>query len=180
MQWFVLNTFTGQESKVASALKDLKSAQIGKVAIPTVVETITKGSKKIEQKRKRYPGYAFAEIDLYRDFSKGELDKALFDAVNAIPGMIGFLGGNQPRPLTEDEVFSLKEDMKDGKKAKEQVEFAVGDEVKILDGAFANNIGTILKKNDDEQIAIVEFNVFGQDMNTEVAYGSLEKIEDEA
>ena len=183
-QWFVLNTFTGQESKVASSLKDLQkdTAQdfLGEILLPSVTETISKGKKKIEQTRRLYPGYAFAEIDLFKDFAKGEVDMPLYDKINAIPGMIGFIGGSSPRPLTEDEICCLREDMEQGKKKQKSVEFEVGDEVKILDGAFVNNIGTISKKNDDEQIATVEFKMFDEDMTAEVPFGSLEKIEDES
>ena len=183
-QWFVLNTFTGQESKVADSLKDLqkKTARdfLGEILIPSVTETITKGKKKIEQKRRLYPGYVFSEIDLYEDFSKNKIDGKIYDEVNAIHGMIGFIGGATPRPLTEDEICCLREDMKQDSKAKKNLNFEIGDSVKILDGAFANNVGTISKKNGDEQIAVVEFKMFDQDMNTEVSYGSLEKIDEES
>lgn len=181
-QWFILNTFTGQESKVAEALKkfqkNVEQNFLGEILIPTVLETTEENGKKIECRRKRYPGYAFAEIDLYEDFAKSKVKKDLFEKINALPGMIGFLGGNEPRPLNEDEILSLRKDMEEGKKLKKQIELNVGDEVKILDGAFANNIGTISKKNDSEQIANVEFQMFGEDMTTEVPYGSLEKIEE--
>lgn len=183
-QWFVLNTFTGQESKVAASLKDLQKdmAQefLGKILLPSVTEMISKGKKKIEQTRRLYPGYAFAEIDLYKNFGKGEVDIPLYDKINAIPGMIGFIGGSTPRPLTEDEIGCLREDMEQGKKKQQRVDIEVDDTVKILDGAFANNIGTVAKKNDDAQIATVEFKMFDEDMSAEVPFGSLEKIEDES
>jgi transcriptional antiterminator NusG len=106
---------------------------------------------------------------------KGIRRKELWDSVCKIDGMIGFLGGDNPRPMSEDEIASVRKYLE--QKEDKKLEFKEGDSVKILDGPFAGNIGTIAKKNDTEQTALVEFNMFGEDMSTEVAYGSLELAE---
>lgn len=182
-QWFILSTMTGSEAKVARALNDWRKSNkedgheyVGEVLVPEVKEHATNDSG-VETTHWRvvFPGYVFAELDVFVDFMKGEKRKAIWDAVCSIDGMIGFLGGDNPRPMSEDEIASVRKYLE--QKEEKNVSFKEGDSVKILGGAFAGNIGTIAKKNDAEQIALVEFKMFDQDMNAEVSYGSLELAE---
>ena len=182
-QWFILSTMTGSEAKVARALNNWRKSNkedgheyVGEVLVPEVKEhAINDSGVETTHWRVVFPGYVFAELDVFADFMKGEKRKAIWDAVCKIDGMIGFLGGDNPRPMSEDEIASVRKYLE--QKEEKNVSFKEGDSVKILDGAFAGNIGTIAKKNDAEQIALVEFKMFDQDMNTEVSYGSLEFAE---
>lgn len=182
-QWFILSTMTGSEAKVARALNNWRKSNkkdgheyIGEILVPEVKEHATNDSGvETTHWRVAFPGYVFAELDVFEDFMKGTRRKELWDSVCKIDGMIGFLGGDNPRPMSEDEIASVRKYLE--QKEDKKLEFKEGDSVKILDGPFAGNIGTIAKKNDTEQIALVEFNMFGQDMTDEVAYGSLELAE---
>ena len=60
---------------------------------------------------------------------------------------------------------------------KVQVDFEVGDRVRILSGAFANVEGTVEELHDDEQTAVVLTILFGRETPTEIPYGDLEKVE---
>lgn len=182
-QWFILSTMTGSEAKVARALNNWRKSNkedgheyVGEVLVPEVKEHATNNSG-VETTHWRvvFPGYVFAELDVFGDFMKGEKRKAIWDSVCKIDGMIGFLGGDNPRPMSEDEIASVRKYLE--QKEEKNVSFNEGDSVKILDGAFAGNIGTIAKKNDAERIALVEFKMFDQDMNAEVSYGFLEFAE---
>lgn len=164
-QWFILSTFTSKENKVADELKKLKKENpniVGEILLPKQSD----GSV-------RFPGYVFAELDVFKNFVNGTKNEDNWNKVSNLPEMIGFLGGDSPRPMSEDEIASLRAmiEMKDEKK----IVFNVGDSVKILDGAFANNIGIISNKDDEKQIAIVDFELFGEQMKAEVQYSSLEK-----
>ena len=120
-----------------------------------------------------FPGYVFAELDVFADFMKGEKRKAIWDAVCSIDGMIGFLGGDNPRPMSEDEIASVRKYLE--QKEEKNISFKEGDSVKILDGAFAGNIGTIAKIADG--VAIVNVEIFGEETEQEIQIGSLEKDE---
>ena len=82
-QWFVLNTLTGQEQKVQKLLV-AKAAEseidmagmIGETLMPTVKEVSTRNGRKTTVTRKLFPGYVFAELDLYTDFRRRDLLRA--------------------------------------------------------------------------------------------------------
>lgn len=178
-QWFILSTMTGSEAKVAKALNNWRkkgNEYVGEILVPEVKEHATNDSGvETTHWRVAFPGYVFAELDVFEDFMKGIRRKELWDSVYKIDGMIGFLGGDNPRPMSEDEIASVRKYLE--QKEEKNIVFKEGDSVKILDGPFAGNIGMIAKKNDTEQIALVEFKMFDQDMNAEVSYGSLESAE---
>ena len=178
-QWFIMSTMTGSETKVARTLNNWRkkgNEYVGEILVPEVKEHTTNDSGvETTHWRVAFPGYVFAELDVFEDFMKGIRRKELWDSVCKIDGMIGFLGGDNPRPMSEDEIASVRKYLE--QKEDKKIEFKEGDSVKILDGPFAGNIGMIAKKNDTEQTALVEFKMFDQDMNAEVAYGSLEPVE---
>ena len=60
---------------------------------------------------------------------------------------------------------------------KVQIDFAVGDRVRILSGAFANVEGTVEELHEDSQTAVVLTILFGRETATEIGYGELEKVE---
>ena len=60
---------------------------------------------------------------------------------------------------------------------KVNVDFAVGDRVKILNGPFAGSEGTVEELHDDAQEAVVLLILFGRETPTEIGYGELEKVD---
>lgn len=57
------------------------------------------------------------------------------------------------------------------------VDFAVGDRVKILSGAFDGVEGTVEELNNETQTAVVLTILFGRETPTEISYSDLEKVE---
>ena len=180
-QWFILSTFTGSEVKVARALNTWNKSDkpghefIGEVLVPEVKEHATNDSG-VETTHWRivFPGYVFAELDVFEDFMKGEKRAEIWNAVCKIDGMIGFLGGDNPRPMSEDEIASVRKYLE--QKEEKKVEFKEGDSVKILDGAFTGNVGTITKIVDG--VATVNVEIFGEETEQEISIGSLESVEE--
>ena len=167
-QWFILSTFAGQEQNVQKQLVAWSKSDaewheyIGDVALPKIKEE--------NSTRPVFPGYVFAELDIFSNFSKGEKRKELWNAICKLDGMIGFLGGESPHPMSEDELASLKE-ISSEKTNKKTVDFKVGDLVNVIDGAFANNTGTIVKVANDTVTIKVE--IFGEETEQEVPIGSV-------
>ena len=182
-QWFILSTFTGKETEVANALNKWRESNedghefIGEVLLPEVKEESKANARaKTIHTRVVFPGYAFAELDVFEDFASSSKRKEIWDAVCKIDGMIGFLGGDSPRPMSEDEIASVRKYFDEKTEVKKTVELKEGDSVKILDGAFAGNIGTISKICGD--VATVSVEIFGEETEQEIALGSLEKVEE--
>ena len=97
--------------------------------------------------------------------------------VARVTGFIGSSGGGaKPFPVAEEEMENILRRLGMSER-KVQVDFEVGDRVRILSGAFANVEGTVEELHDDEQTAVVLTILFGRETPTEIPYGDLEKVE---
>lgn len=100
--------------------------------------------------------------------------------VRNTPGVTGFIGssggGAKPFPVAEEEMESILRRLGMSER-KVQIDFAVGDRVRILSGAFANVEGTVEELHEDSQTAVVLTILFGRETPTEIGYGELEKVE---
>jgi transcriptional antiterminator NusG len=178
-QWFVLHTLTGQEQKAKrfiesqARLQEL-DAYIGDVVIPTEKVSETKHNKKTTVVRKFFPGYVLINIALYDDEKK--LIPASWRFIRDTPGVIGFLGGEKPVPLTQsemDDIFDQVEAKKD--KVRPKVSFEPGELVTILEGAFKGSHGGITEVDPDRGRLKVNVMIFGKEVPVELEYWQVEK-----
>src|SRR5437773_4564869 len=103
-QWFVIHTLSGQEQKVKESIeKRLKTEELGEyikeVLIPTEKVSEVKRGKKSTTTRKFYPGYILIHMALLNE-KRLLLEKPWY-FVRDTPGIIGFVGGERPIPLSE-------------------------------------------------------------------------------
>ena len=184
-QWFVLNTLTGQEQKVQKLLVakaqeseiDL-AGMIGETLMPTVKEVSTRNGRKTTVTRKLYPGYVFAELDLYRDYRHRERNEAVWSFVNGLDGVIGFLGGDYPRPMTDQEILDVKASAGgEEAKAKPKIPFDPAAARQIVDGAFMASEGTVQSVDPDHGRLVVSVSIFGGDTPVELEYWQVERLE---
>lgn len=179
-QWFVLHTLTGQEQKAkrfieAQAKLQELDAYIGDVVIPTEKVSETKENKKTTVVRKFFPGYALINIALYDDDRK--LMAATWRFIRDTPGVIGFLGGDKPVPLSQrevDAIFDQVEAKKD--KVRPKVAFEPGELVTILEGAFKGSQGAITEVDPDRGRLKVNVMIFGKEVPVELEYWQVEKV----
>lgn len=159
-KWYVLQVFSGHEKKVQKALEENKASSgmqdmIEEILVPTErVSEVKKGEQKITEK-KIWPGYILIKMTL--------TDES-WSYVKSINSVLGFLGGEHPTALTEQEVQEILSDLEDKKKGvvqKHKVE--VGDTVKITEGVFVNFIGTVTEVNHDKGRLSVMVSIFGRD-----------------
>src|ERR687884_100009 len=108
-QWFILHTYSGHEKKVCESLKarvagtPLETA-ISEGLVPTETGVEKRGNKRIESSRMFYPGYVLVEIDCDE---KGHIPDDVFHTIRSTPKVTGFVGGQHPTPLTEQEVDQI-------------------------------------------------------------------------
>ncbi len=141
-KWYVVQVVSSQEKKVKKAIEDNREAQgmtglIEEVLVPTEnVSEVKKGEQKIMEKR-MWPGYIFVKMNLTDD---------VWMYVKETNGVLGFLGGGNPNPLTDKEVEEILNDLEEKKqKVVQKHPFSVGGRVKITDGVFINFIGNIIE-----------------------------------
>jgi len=178
-QWFVLHTLSGQEAKVKESIeRRIKQEEmedyIDEVLIPTEKVSEVKQGKKTTTTRKFYPGYVLVHMALY-DANKSLLDKTWY-FTQQTPGIIGFIGGEQPVPLRQKEVESIFLQIEEKKeKVKPKVVFEPGETIKITDGPFLNFSGVIEEVDPDRGKLKVSVSIFGRSAPVELEYWQVER-----
>jgi len=171
-KWYVLHALSGQEQKAKDALDErVRLAEMGEqikeILIPTQTVQEIRGGKKKVTTRKFFPGYILVLMELNDD---------TWQLVKRTQGVIGFLGGESPAPLTKkevDEMFGQIEDSKE--KIAPRISFIIGDRIKINEGPFINFIGQVETIDEERGKLGGSVNVFGRTTPVELEYWQVEK-----
>lgn len=178
-QWFVIHTLSGQEQKVKDSIeKRLKAEEMGEfikeVLVPMEKVAEVRSGKKTVTTRKLHPGYVYIDVVLL-DEGRRVLDRPWY-FVRETPGIIGFVGGERPIPVTPDEIAVIKEQVADSEDTERpKVNFALGETVKINDGPFLNFSGVIEEIEPDRGKLKITVNIFGRNTPVELEYWQVEK-----
>ena len=180
MRWYIIHTYSGFERKVRESLESRKAAyglesKIGQVVIPTEPVTEIRGGKKYTTERAFLPGYVLVELDMDLSTPEGQ---NLWHVVKSTPRVTGFLGaGNQPTPMSEDEVNSIIYRVAESKdKPKLKVKFEKNEQVRITEGQFATFTGVVDEVNEDRETLKVMVTIFGRATPVELEFGQVEKV----
>lgn len=189
-EWFVLQTLTGQENKVQTSIKaripqEEMGEYIGQCVIPTEKVTETKNGKKRTLTKKVFPGYVLVEMALYDD--SGAMDKSTgkrvvldrtWDFIRTTPGVIGSWLQQRPMPLKQSEVDAIlsNKPAEAAAKPRPKIEFTVGETVKINDGAFLGQVGTVTMVDPDKGKLTVEVQIFSRKTPVDAEYWQVEKV----
>jgi transcriptional antiterminator NusG len=173
-KWFIIHTYSGFEQKVADSLRSRAEAfgfafQIGQILIPTEEVIELRNGKKVTSKRLLYPGYVLVEMDM---------NDELWHAVKATPRVTGFVGGgNMPVPLSADEVNSiLYRQASSAERPRPKLSFEKNENVRIIDGPFANFSGKIDEVHPERNTLRVLVTIFGRATPVELDFLQVEKI----
>lgn len=177
-KWYVIQTYSGYEKKVRENIyqrvKDHKMESfMGEILIPTesITEVKSDGKQRVRQ-RSSYPGYVFVQM---------EFNEELWHVVKNTPKVTGIVGNQKPREMRESEVNAVRRVMEEGVvRPKPKVNFAVGDEIKVTDGAFANFSGNVEEVNLDKQRLKVKVSIFGRATPIELEFSQVAKIDKRA
>ena len=173
-QWYIIHTYSGFEQKVAESLKTRAEAfgfmdQIGQILIPTEEVIELRNGKKVTSKRMLYPGYVLVQMDM---------SDALWHEVKNTPRVTGFVGGgNSPVPLTPDEVNGiLNRQATSADRPRPKLNFEKNENVKIVDGPFANFSGKVDEVNPERNTLRVLVTIFGRQTPVELDFLQVEKM----
>ena len=167
-EWYVVNTYSGHESKVKEKL-EMRAESMGfqdnifRIIIPeeTVKETMKDGSIK-EKTKKMFPGYILVEMIM--------TDEAWYIVRNT-PGVTGFIGssgkGAKPTPLKPQEIDKILANMGMTRMDVDK-ELSVGTKVTIVDGPFKGMEGVIDSLDLEHSTLTVLIDLFGQETPVEV------------
>jgi transcriptional antiterminator NusG len=173
MQWFIIHTYSGFEKKVKESLESRVAAfglqdKIGQVLIPTEDVVEVRGGKKVVSPRMFYPGYVLVEM---------EMDDYTWHVVRSTPRVTGFVGtGQTPTPLSDEEVQNiLHRAATPSDRPKPKLVFERNEQVRIVDGPFANFTGVVEEVNADRSTLKVSVTIFGRSTPVELDFGQVEK-----
>ena len=181
-QWFVVHTLSGHENKVRDTiLRQLRMCDrvaVYDAYIPTEKVVEVRRGKKTTTTRKLFPGYIMVRMDLYRknDLGIQERDQDAWFFVRNVQGVMGFLGGDNPVPLSPDEVADIMRPAATGEsEVKPKITFTVGEVVRIKDGAFENFEGAIQEIDNERGKLKLMVSIFGRSTPVELEFWQVER-----
>lgn len=159
-KWYVIHTYSGYENKVAKNIETVVENHnlqdlISEVKVPTETVVEVKDNKQREVERKIFPGYVIVKMILTDDS---------WYVIRNIRGVTGFVGsGAKPIPLSEQEVQDLGVET-----IHVEVNYAVGDNVKVIAGPLEGFVGVVEKVEVDKNLVTVTVSMFGRDTIVEL------------
>ena len=171
-KWYVLHTYSGHENKVAAAIRQRADAmgignRVFEVIVPTRDTVTVKRGKKEDVKEKIFPGYIMLRM---------LLDDDSWLIVRTTPGVTAFVGiGNRPTPLSEKEVDAIMR-FSELAAPKFKAAFSTGEAVKIIDGPFADFLGSVESIDDARGKVKVLVSIFGRETPVELDFLQVSKL----
>ena len=171
--WYIVQTFSGFEQKVADNLKETikkreLSDKISDVLVPVHEVTEVRRGKRVQRKKKYFPGYILI---------KSEMDNNIYHMIKNLKKVSGFLGSKgTPIPVSDKEIEKILGEIKDGvAQPKSGVEYNVGEKVQVIDGPFASFSG-LVEDIDEEKLRLkVSVSIFGRPTPVDLEYNQVEK-----
>ncbi|HJO77633.1 MAG TPA: transcription termination/antitermination protein NusG [Pelagibacteraceae bacterium] len=171
--WYIVQTFSGFEHKVAEILKDtLKRKELNDkiedVLVPTHEVTEVRRGKRIQSNKKYFPSYVLVKM---------EMNKELYHMIKNIQKVTGFLGSTgTPIPVSEKEIDKIMGRIKEGSLLpKTQISFDIGEQVKVCEGPFASFSGLVEEVDEERSRLKVSVSIFGRPTPIDLEYSQVEK-----
>jgi len=172
MRWYVIQTYSGQEDQVKDAIeRNIEQvgmkAKISRILVPEEETVEVRGQRRIEKKRKMFPGYVFIEM---------ALDDESWYAIRQAPGVARFIGTKvKPTPVSDREMQRVLKQV-GIKKEKLEVAFEKGEMVRVISGPFRGYTGIVDEISAEKGKLKVLISIFGRDTPVEVNFEHAEKI----
>lgn len=171
-RWYVINTYSGHENKVKQKLEHRienmgQGHRVRKVVVPTEMVSEIKDGQKVQVEKRTMPGYVLVQMEM--------TDNA-WSLVKETPGVTGFVGPrDKPVPLTKPEIDRLLH-RETAERPRTQVQFEIGETVKIISGPLSDFSGEIAEINEDQNKLKVLVSIFGRETPSEVGYEQVKKL----
>ena len=171
--WYIVQSHSSFENKVAKLIREEAektkiSEKIEEIVVPTHDVTEVKRGKRVQRKKKYFPGYVLI---------KSEMNNDLYHMIKNIKKVSGFLGSKGvPSPVSDTEIEKILGQIKDGvAQPKSGIEYFVGEKVQVIDGPFASFSGMI-EDIDEEKLRLkVSVSIFGRPTPVDLEYNQVEK-----
>lgn len=165
-QWYVIHCYSGYENKVQYNLEQRIESmnmqdKIFQVIVPTEEEIEVRDGKRRTVERRVFPGYVLVQMTM--------TDESWY-VVRNTPGVTQIID----TPLRREEVQTILKRMEAGA-PKIKVTFKPGQKVRIVDGPFADFIGSVDEVNMEKGKVRVLVSFFGRETPVELDFLQVEK-----
>jgi len=171
-QWYAIHTYAGYENAVLRNLKQRvdslgMSGKIFEIVVPTEKKIRVKGTKRVTEEERIYPGYVLVKM---------VVDDDSWYVVRNTPRVTGFVGsGVEPVPMDPKEVESLMKRMH-AEMPKHKIDLQKDESVIITDGPFKDLEGKIGDVDEERGKVKVLVSMFGRETPVELDFLQVKKI----
>ena len=172
--WFIVQSHSNFENKVSGLIKEeAEKAKISdkfeEIIVPTHDVTEVKRGKRIQRKKKYFPGYVLV---------KCEMDNDIYHMIKNLKRVSGFLGSKGiPVPVSDKEIEKILGQIKDGvAQPKSGIEYSIGEKVQVVDGPFASFSGMVEDIDEEKSRLKVSVSIFGRPTPVDLEYNQVEKV----
>ena len=172
--WYIVQSHSSFENKVAALIKEEANKakledKIEEVVVPTHNITEVKRGKRVQRKKKYFPGYVLI---------KSEMDNNIYHMIKNIKRVSGFLGSKGiPVPVSDKEIEKILGQIKDGvAQPKSSIEYVIGEKVQVIDGPFASFNGMVEEIDEEKSRLKVSVSIFGRPTPVDLEYNQVEKV----
>ena len=177
--WYVVNTYSTHERKVADYLRKRVETMgldqlifrivVAEQEVPVMDRETGLPTEKTRMKN-LYPGYVFVEM-IMTDYA--------WYVIRNTPGVTGFVGssgkGTKPFPIPREQIEPVLKRM--GEIDADMFDrYSVDDYVKVIHGPLEGTEGRILSINRDTKVVELETIFFGRSTKVEVDFSEIDKI----
>lgn len=175
-RWFVLQTASNYEKRVQTLIREsilLQGMQrfVEDVVIPMEPTVEVKKGQKVAGERKFFPGYVLI---------KCIMNDNVWHLIRHTPHVTAFMGadqGRKPLPISQKEAERILNQMEHGaEKPRSTVNFEVGEEVRVMEGPFANFQGAVEAVDEEKTRLTVSVSIFGRATPIELDFNQVEKV----
>ena len=173
IKWYIVQTFSGFEQKVAETLREtIKIKELGEkiceVLVPLHEVTEVRRGKRVQRKKKYFPSYVLVKMEMSKEFNH------MIKNIQKVTGFLGTTG--LPVPVSDKEIDKILGNIKEGLLIPEpSVTFDIGEQVKVCEGPFASFSGLVEEVDEEKSRLKVSVSIFGRPTPIELEYNQVEK-----
>lgn len=173
-QWYVVHAYSQYENRVKKSLVEhVERAgmedSFGDILVPTEEVVEIKEGQRRTTERKFFPGYVLVQM---------EMTDETWHLVNNVPRVLGFIGGtaDRPAPISQKEADRILNRVEESvEKPRPKTVFDPGQEVRVVDGPFADFNGIVEEVNYEKSRLRVAVTIFGRSTPVDLDFSQVEK-----
>ncbi|AKC60120.1 transcription termination/antitermination protein NusG [Blochmannia endosymbiont of Polyrhachis (Hedomyrma) turneri] len=173
-RWYVIQAFSGFESRVASSLREYIKLHkmgdyFGEIMIPTEEVVEMRAGQRRKSERKFFPGYVLVQM---------VMNDASWHLVRSVPRVLGFVGGtsDKPAPIGDKEVNAIIYRLQQiGDKPRPKILFEPGELIRVSDGPFSDFHATVEEVDYEKSRLKVSVSIFGRATPVDLDFCQVEK-----